>query len=455
MSLENKKTGKFLLNKNISAKANTAVNKSELIRFWHNFSFGVSRLEIEETDEFVFSVGNAAKPELADYAYAVNIEEDGIFVAASNEKNLIYGFMTLLNMIQMDEPECAYLKCCELRESPKIKIRMAHFCVFHDTELWELEKFVKLCAALKYSHVIVEFWGMLKLDFMKELAWERGFDKNQISPIIKTANELGLEIVPMFNHWGHASAGQLMHGKHVVLDQNPSLQYLFSDDGWRWRIERNDVRVLLRQIRAELEELCGAGEYFHIGCDEAFGFGYSKHETDELAEFINEVSDELKQSGRKAIMWADMLLSQRNDDEYVCNAPDIESEKYMMSKLNKEILMADWQYTVKKLPVETSIALKKAGFDVLICPWDISDDACDACVGTAKEYELGGVLHTTWHTLTSGYQYVSRVAAECWSDEKKPWFDYILKNAALMRKINPNSNYEKSGWAKRETGIKL
>ena len=61
-----------------------------------------------------------------------------------------------------------------------------------------------------------------------------------------------------------------MHGKHVVLDQDSSLQSYFSDEGWRWDIKKPKVRKLLRSIREELMELCGDSGYFHIGCDESY-----------------------------------------------------------------------------------------------------------------------------------------------------------------------------------------
>ncbi len=66
------------------------------------------------------------------------------------------------------------------------------------------------------------------------------------------ANELGIEIIPMFNHLGHASASRVMHGKHVVLDQNPKLQPLFSEDGWSWNLDNQNTVKLLRNIREEL-----------------------------------------------------------------------------------------------------------------------------------------------------------------------------------------------------------
>lgn len=133
-----------------------------------------------------------------------------------------------------------------------------------------------LCGTLKYTHIVLEFWGMYKYDCLKELSWEQAFSKEEIRPLIQTANDLGMEIILMINHWGHASQCRQMYGKHTVLSQNPKLQYLFSDDGWRWNINTPKTKELLRKIRSELIELCGNGEYFMIGCDEADGFGFSE-----------------------------------------------------------------------------------------------------------------------------------------------------------------------------------
>lgn len=445
----------FVPDKISSALAYRAINNGALIDFWHNFSFMTSRLTVKESEDMIFSLGKARRPRLDGYAYAINIEKDGIFIAAKDERSLVNGFMRMLGMMEMKKSGQAELACCEIRESPRIKLRMTHFCVFPETQLWELARFIKFCAALNYSHVIVEFWGMLKLDCLKESAWEHGYTKEQIKPIIRLANELGIEIVPMYNCWGHASGSRAMHGKHVVLSQNLSLQYLFCNDGWRWRIENPQVRELLRQIRAEFKELCGSGQYFHIGCDEAYGFGYTADETDEITDYINEISAELRREGRRAIMWADMLLSARSGDAYSCGAPNKQAEEYIISRLDKSIITADWQYDIKNYPVETSLALKKAGFKVLVCPWDLSTQCSDACVKTAAEHGLEGIIHTTWHTLASGYAYVSRVADGCWNERKDlPMTGYYgLKTAEILRKISPNVSYEKAGWSKNDTGV--
>ena len=258
-----KKTeGTFVLPATASAVANPCMNKDILKEYWYNFSFECSTLELTATDELVFAVGNAPKLPLNGCAYSVNVTPDGICIFAETEQDLLHGYMTLLDQIKaidVDDQTAASIECCEFAERALIQNRMVHFCIFPETEFFELQRFVRLCGALKYTHVVLEFWGMLQFDCMRELGWSHAFTKEQVRPIIKEAHDMGLEVIPMFNHWGHASLSRAGMAKHVVLDQNPKLQSYFDEVGWCWDIKKPKVRALLRSIRDELCELCGDG----------------------------------------------------------------------------------------------------------------------------------------------------------------------------------------------------
>ena len=448
-----KKVGSLVFSGEINAIAHPCLNKDIIKNFWHSFTFNSSTLTISESNEFIFSVGNAKPLSLDGCDYSINIESDGICICADNEKDLIRGFMTLIDRfgaIDRNEALVIELDCCQIKDKPIIQNRMVHFCVFPETEIWELQRFIRFCGALKYTHIVLEFWGMLQHDCMRELSWSHAFTKDQIKPIIQEASDLGLEIIPMFNHWGHASAGRVMHGKHVVLDQNPTLQTYFSEDGWCWDIRKPKVRTLMRKIRTELIELCGNSGYFHIGCDEAYHFEFTKENMDFICDYINEICEQMRSQNRRVIVWGDMFLYRHSHynpkNRSTCNAPTPETEQYMLKNLCRDIVIADWQYDAVQAPVETASVFAQAGFDCLLCPWDRGKAQMSAVFSTVKDQSLMGFLHTTWHTLSGGMPYVTRAAIKGFENVDISATTYT---AALLRKVMPiGGDYTKAGWSK-------
>ena len=455
------KDGSFCFSGLVSAVGHSCLAVPVLAEFWKGFTYHSSELQIQRMDKYLFSVGVAEEPNLAGWAYAINVTPEGITLAAKDEQALLHGFMTLLDRIYAvdNENEIALrVDCCQIKDAPSIHNRMVHFCIFPETELWELQRFIRLCGALKYTHIVLEFWGMLRFTCMQELSWQHGYTKQQVRPLIAEASALGLEIIPMFNHWGHAAAGRVRYGKHVVLDQNPRLQTYFTDDGWCWDIGKPKVKELLRNIREELMELCGSGKYFHIGCDEAYNFDLTNPEAmDRICDYINEVACQLQEQGRETIVWGDMFLYQYSHynpkNRYYCNAPTPACEAYMLERLDKNIVIADWQYHATEAPVETTAVFTKAGFRCLICPWDRSTGKLTACLETAKQECLMGVLHTTWHTLSLGMPYVIMAAEGCYDGglRKKASSIYKTTTASLLRKVYPvEGDYHKAGWSKEQ-----
>ena len=452
--------GSFTFSGEISAMAHPCLDKDIIKEFWKNFTYQSATLSLTPSDEFIFSIGNTPPLPLNGNEYSIHVEKDGICVYAENEKSLLCGFMTLLDrLVAIDQEEklAICVDCCQIKEKARIPNRMVHFCIFPETEIWELQRFVRFCGALKYTHIILEFWGMLRYDCMEELAWSHAFEKEQIRPIIQEANDLGLEVIPMFNHWGHASAGRVMHGKHVVLDQNPTLQTYFSEDGWCWDIRKPKVRALMRQIRAELVALCGEGKYFHIGCDEAYGFELTKENMDLVCDYINEIREEMALANRRIIVWGDMFLYNHPHynpkNYYACTATSPEAEQYLLAHLHRDVIVADWQYDSAHAPVETAAVFAEAGFDCLLCPSDIGKAQMTAVLSTIKTQSLMGLLHTTWNTLSRGFPFVTMAAIGCF--ENDDLHTRRTATAALLRKVMPiGGDYEKAGWSKIQVHYK-
>lgn len=452
------KDGKFVFSNRVDAVANSCINKDILKEFWFGFTYRTSKLSVSETEQMLFQIGDVPALETEGYMYTIHITEQGVCIAANDSDGLIKGYMTLLDRISAvqlsEENALLSIDCCEIKDKPLIANRMVHFCVFPETELWELQKYIRLCGALKYSHIILEFWGMLQYDCMKELSWSHAYRKDEIRPLIKEANDMGMEVIPMFNHWGHAAGSRVMYGKHVVLDQNPRLQTLFNEDGWSWNVRNEETRQLFRKVREELMELCGEGKYFHLGCDEAYNYPITEESVPSVAEFLREIADELEGKGRRPIIWGDMLIKGDENipgtEGYVTNCPNKEIERLWMECLDKRLVIADWQYWVKEAPVKSSLLFNENGFDTLLCPWDQGANVTRCCTETVKDYHLYGIMHTTWHTISEqNITYISRCALNCWQNNDA--YSDACRTAALLRKVFfADGDYRKSGWHIKE-----
>ncbi len=448
--------GTFRFPKSIRLKAHPCLAKNIFAELFGGYTYRLCTADFDTADTLTLTAGRITPPALNGADYAFSITEEGFALTGKTERDLIHAFFTLADRIRAEDGKNgseAVLDCGELYENAKIGLRIVHFCIFPETELWEITRFIRLAAALKYTHLILEFWGMLRYDCEKALSWPQAYSKEELRPILSEAKELGLSLIPMINHWGHATASRVMHGKHVVLDQNPALQPLFDEDGWCWNIQSERVRALLREMRGELCELFGEGEYFHIGCDEAYNFDLTKKENrDELLSYLNELSDELKAMGRRAIMWGDMLLAPNEEykNKLYCFAPSEAAAADLRQRLSRNIVIADWQYEPKIAPVETALVFKHDGFDTLLCPWDLGCDPIKVCTQTLKDEGLFGILHTTWHTLSKGMPFVSLSAKGGFENiEAATPTQLRTATAALLRKVFPSEgDYRKTGFAK-------
>jgi hypothetical protein len=414
-------------------------------------------------DEPSIMIGDGQAVPLNDNEGVISVCEKGIFINARDERALLNCLLLLLRRAIPEsleaEKEKILIPCGEECVSPEISRRMIHFCIVPNVPLSTYKKLFRLASVLGYTHIIVEFWGTLQYEAMKELHWKNySFTKGEISELLKEAIDLKVAVVPMINHFGHASAARMYLGKHVVLDQNPRKATLFSPDGWRWSFEKNEVTELLRNMRKELYELFGKGEYFHIGFDEGFSYPSDDGSTNALCKYLKKLCEEIISEGRTPLLWGDQLLHEPTvgismKTGYEGNAHTQEEAEKLLRCLPKEAVVCDWQYSTKDIPWISAGYFKERSVNFMVCPKDNSENIGSA-IKTAKEYDCYGVLHTTWSRPFERDGVNSLFDAHDMFFNRKKETKKVgnkLADAALMRKIwFADGEYEKAGWGRTD-----
>ena len=434
------------------------LNNETIRSLWKGFCFQAGSLELAEGSAFSFRTGTQELPRIPDgKEFALRVTEEGIALAARDYPALVRGMMVLLMRVEpvdlTEGQERFRIESCALESRYTVQTRMLHLCVFPETTPDFLRKCLRLAGVMQYTHLVLEFWGMLKFDCLKELSWENAFSKEFAGQLGKEARDLGMDVVPMLNHLGHASACRVSGGKHVVLDQNPRLAPLFSPDGWSWNLRSPRVPDLLRELRRELYEVFPGAQYFHLGCDEVYSYETGDEAQALMARFLRDRIEEVLQEGKRPIIWGDMLLNSQAcgvGKPYFCGCDTPEHARQLLEAIPRETVIADWHYDVLQPPVKTSIYLKQQGFQVLGAPW-FQRENCRAYVDTVRDSGLMGIMVTTWHTLAQQMPHVVTDALLCGAYQS-PWSGPEIsrvrtETAALLRKVSgPAATYAQAGW---------
>ena len=471
--------GSFTFLTELAVKINPEFTMRESLdlfsEIWNNFTAGVCRLKFEKTNDvkrFEWQIGTPQDVALSNgMSYCVHTDKDGISIKADNDRSLVYGFYTLLQIVKplclKDGEEKFAVNCGTIEDAPDIAFRCMHFSIKLPISILKLRMYFRFAALMKFTHFVVEFYGSVRFDCLPELSWPGALGKEELKPIFDEARLMGVEFIPLFNSLGHAGMGTLMDQKNVILDQNPRYELLFEPNGWSFCISNPETIDLINKASDELIDLMGPGEYFHIGIDESLDFATcdlcSTHNKGEfLADFVNSLAKRMKAKGRRTMFWADMLLSRDMFDPEltykkggnfpVANACDKLPTHEALGKIDKDVIIVDWQYFTADKNNPTSKYIADNGYDVVTASYNNFANM-QLLAESAAVNNYFGYMSTEWGEEKLDADLMLYSADVAWNGKNASEIDsFRLEErfhvaGKLRRKLlTPSGTMEDAGW---------
>ncbi|MBM3892743.1 MAG: hypothetical protein FJ388_26800, partial [Verrucomicrobia bacterium] len=135
---------------------------------WKRFTFGAVELAVTrdaalQAGEFGLAGGKPPQRE-ANATYALTVNASGIAASATDAAGVRHAWFTFLQLLDADDAPGGGLSFAvphvEIQDWPVMKFRGLHLCIFRETPPHMIERAIRLAAFFKFTHVVLEFWGM-------------------------------------------------------------------------------------------------------------------------------------------------------------------------------------------------------------------------------------------------------------------------------------------------------
>ena len=210
-----------------------------------------------------------------------------------------------------------------------------------------LKHLLNLAAAVGYDTIVWEIENKVQLETLGSAVHPGALSKTDFRELLDLAEQLNLKSIPLLQTLGHAEY-VLETAEFQSLRENH-----FPDC---YCTSNPTVRNFLKKLISEILELFGPVEYFHLGGDEAYNYGTCPvcSGQDKCKMFIEhemELASVLSERGIRPCLWADMLR----------HHPEVRKT------FDRRFVVWLWNYSYTE-KWEDEEALRRAGYDLVICP---------------------------------------------------------------------------------------
>ncbi|MCE7991668.1 MAG: family 20 glycosylhydrolase [Roseivirga sp.] len=239
------------------------------------------------------------KPE----GYTLDIEKHKINIVGKDKAGLLYGFMSLEQLMEDAKDQQVNLPLCHIEDFPQLAYRSVHLDIKHHREKTDYYyRLMDRLAKYKVNAIIAEVEDKIKYVRQPEIGADDALSIDEWKKLSDYAKARNIEISPLVQGLGHASF-ILKHDNYKHLRDNPESDWAFNP------LDPKTYEVQFDLYRDAMEAT-PHGKYLHVGGDEVHttGRGSGKSALELNLIWLNKVTQFAEEHGRIPIFWDDMPL---------------------------------------------------------------------------------------------------------------------------------------------------
>lgn len=241
--------------------------------------------------------------DLGNEEYILEIGRKQVSIIGEKKAGMLYGWMTLQQLMTDAEEQGVPLPMCRIQDSPELDYRAIHLDMKHhrDKKSYYYD-LVDQLAQYKINAIIAEVEDKLAYERQPVVGSADALSMDEWKELSDFADMRNIEISPLVQGLGHASF-ILKHEEYKDLRDDPE-----SD----WAFNPLDPRTYEVQFDLYLDalEAMPFGKYLHVGGDEVHttGRGSGKTELELQLTWLNRVCEFADEHDRTPIFWDDMPI---------------------------------------------------------------------------------------------------------------------------------------------------
>jgi len=319
--------------------------------------------------------------------YVLGIGNEGILIGASDGPGLLYGTMSLRQMLRTRKDD-KLLPAVAVHDWPAMKMRgiQDEFSYGQVSTMSNFKDIIRFLAEYKMNTEFYYFEDTFRFKKYPTIGVGRGaMTREQAEELQAFAKPYNVQIIPIFEMLGNQGA-LLLLDEVGPFAEYPGAQSFSVDD---------EAFAFLSNCFGELADTFES-PYFHVGLDESWDLGFGKSESRVNREgrgavhaaHYRRIHELVTGRGKKMILYADIILER----------PAI------LDMIPKDIILMDWHYEPRQhYPSVPTLA--RHGFPLMVLPgmnnWDRIFPELSAAMINIRNFTLDGIQHKALGSFTS------------------------------------------------------